>query len=382
VGTRSNLSRIIPLVVAVIVMVALWFLPDVEFGAVDAGSPPVEAYRAEVLDPAPPAPHPDDPFSGYGEIIVRPLEGPYEGEEIRAFVTLTSTDTGPEDFAAGDEVVLTFTDDVDGIAFAAVSERWRLPILGLLVLSFAVAMVLVGGWQGFRALVALGLTVVLVAKILVPAILGGVAPVPLAVVLASIVTMATITLSEGLTRVSLVAILGTVGGLMITALLSGVVSSAGAFSGTPAGDLAYVALESGAQLDMRGILLAAIILGAVGVLDDVTVTQAATVEEFAAKSHHHTRLLWARGIRVGRSHIAATTNTLFMAYVGASLPALIFLATVAEPTLLTLNREVLALEIVRTLVGSIGIILAMPLTTLIAALAFGHRSASASEAAT
>ena len=109
-------------------------------------------------------------------------------------------------------------------------------------------------------------------------------------------------------------------------------------------------------------------------LDDVTVTQAAAVSEFAERTHHGVRDLWSRGFRVGRSHIAATTNTLFMAYVGASLPAIIFLVVVAEPTLLTLNREVLALEIVRTLVGSIGIVLAMPLTTLIAARMFAQRA--------
>jgi uncharacterized membrane protein len=122
------------------------------------------------------------------------------------------------------------------------------------------------------------------------------------------------------------------------------------------------------------VLLAAIILGAVGVLDDVTVTQAATVEEFAARTAASARTLWRRATRVGRSHIAATTNTLFMAYVGASLPALVFIIVVAEPTLLTLNREILALEVVRTLVGSIGIILAMPLTTIAAAIVFGRRS--------
>jgi uncharacterized membrane protein len=128
------------------------------------------------------------------------------------------------------------------------------------------------------------------------------------------------------------------------------------------------------------VLLAAIILGAVGVLDDVTVTQAATVDEFAHKSRHTPGVLWQRAMRVGRSHIAATTNTLFMAYVGASLPAIIFIVAVAEPPLLTLNRESLGLEIVRTLVGSIGIVLAMPLTTLIAALVFGRRDGMAEAA--
>jgi uncharacterized membrane protein len=376
VSARIDLGRLVPLLLALVAIVAIWFMPDLPTQTAEMGLAPVEAYRAEVLDPAPPPPDPDDPLAGYGEIVVRVLEGPRAGEVVRAFVTMPSTDATPADFRTGDEVILTFTDDFDGTAFAAVSERWRLPLLAGLVLLFAVVMVVVGGWHGTRALVALGLTVVLVVKILVPAILAGAAPVPLAVGLASVITVATITITEGLTRVSLAAILGTVGGLLITALLAGLMAGAGAFSGLLAGDLAYLTLTSGETLDLRGILLAAIILGAVGVLDDVTVAQAATVEQLAATSPSRARLLWERAFRVGRAHIAATTNTLFMAYVGASLPAIVFLALVAEPVLLTLNREILALEIVRTLVGSIGIILAMPLSTLIAALMFGTRQRS------
>ncbi len=173
---------------------------------------------------------------------------------------------------------------------------------------------------------------------------------------------------------SAVAIAGTLGGLGITAVIAAFFYGAADFTATSAGELVYIVFPSGERIDTGGILLAAIILGAVGVLDDVTVTQAATVEELAARTHAGARTLWSRAMRIGRSHIAATTNTLFMAYVGASLPALIFIIVVAEPTLLTLNREVLALQVVRTLVGSIGIILAMPLTTLLAAVAFGART--------
>lgn len=108
-----------------------------------------------------------------------------------------------------------------------------------------------------------------------------------------------------------------------------------------------------------------------GVLDDVTVSQAATVEALAAGARPRSASLWQRALRVGRSHIAATVNTLFMAYVGASLPLIVFMALSAEPALLTLDREALALEIVRTLAGSLGIVAAMPITTAIAILLVG-----------
>lgn len=372
-----DLSRTLPLLIAVVAIVAIWLLPDIETETVDAGMRPRDAWRAVVVDPAPLPPDPDDELSGFGEVIVELTEGSRAGEQVRAFVTLPSTDAGPADLDPGDEVIVTATEDFDGSEFLAVSEHYRLPVMGFLVLLFALTMVLVGGWQGARALVALGLTVVLVAKLLIPAILDGMPPVPLAVGLASVVTVATILLSEGFTRVSLAAILGTIGGLAITAALAAGVSAVSTFSGVSVGEVAFVVFPSGESIDPGGILLAAIILGAVGVLDDVTVTQSATVHELALRSRHSARHLWERAFRIGRSHIAATTNTLFMAYVGASLPALILLVVVAEPTLLTLNREVLALEVMRTLVGSIGIVLAMPLTTLIAALVFRHEPPAA-----
>lgn len=368
------MPRLLPALLAVAVILVIWLLPDIETPAVDAGMQPREAWRAVVLDPAPPALDPDDPFSGYGEVLVRVTEGPREGDEVRAFVTLESTDAGPADFAIGDEVIMTVTGDFDGSEFFAVSERYRLPVLGFLVVLFALTMVLVGGWHGVRALLALGLTIVLVAKLLIPAILNGLPPVPLAVGLASLITVTTILLTEGFSRVGAAAILGTIGGLAVTAVLAALASTASVFSATAVGELAYITFPSGETIDTGGILLAAMILGAVGVLDDVTVTQAATVAELAHRMPQDRRHLWDRAMRVGRSHIAATTNTLFMAYVGASLPALVFLIVVAEPTLLTLDREVLALEVVRTLAGSIGIILAMPLTTLIAVLVFGRHA--------
>jgi uncharacterized membrane protein len=379
VNEQFGRSRLVPLLLAVVAMALLWFMPDIETESVDAGLQPREAWRAVVVDPAPPPPDPDDEFSGYGEIVVEIAEGPRVGEAVRAFVALQTTEAVPADFEPGAEVVITISEDFDGSELVTVNEPYRLPLLGILVLVFAAVMILVGGWQGLRALVALGLTILLVAKLFIPLILDGWAPVPLAIALASLVTVATVLLTEGLTRVSAVAIAGTLGGLAITAVIATLFSGAADFTPTAVGELVYVVFPSGQRLDGGGVLLAAIILGAVGVLDDVTVTQAATVEEFAARTAASARTLWRRATRVGRSHIAATTNTLFMAYVGASLPALIFIIVVAEPTLLTLNREILALEVVRTLVGSIGIILAMPLTTLLAAVVFGRRATAGVE---
>lgn len=370
---RADRSRLLPLLVALLAIAGLWLMPDIETESLDFGPSASEAWRAVVIDTAPPI-ESDDPFAPGNEMLVELVEGPRAGERVLALVTILTGNAAAGSLDVGDEVVVSVTEGFDGGEILAVSEPYRLPALGLLALVFGLVMVLVGGWQGLRALVGLGLTVVLVAKVFIPLLLTGAAPVPLAIVLAVIVTTATILLTEGLTRVGGVAIAGTVGGLVVTAVLAALFSSAVAFSDLSGGQLSYLTLPSGELLDIGGILLAAIILGAVGVLDDVTVTQAATVDELCARGPQPPAALWRRAMRIGRSHIAATTNTLFMAYVGASLPALIFIVVVAEPALLTLNREVLALEIVRTLVGSIGIVLAMPLTTAIAAWVFGRRA--------
>ncbi len=373
VAAQTDKRRLIPLLIAVVAIALVWLMPDIDPGRIDTGPSASEAWRAVVVDAAPP-PDPDDPLSLGNDVVVEFSEGPRAGEQVLARVTILTGNAAAQAIEAGDEVVISITEGFDGGEVIAVSEPYRLPALGLLVLVFGLVMVLVGGWQGLRALVALGLTVVLVAKLFIPLLLSGVPPVPLAIALAVLVTSATIVLTEGLTRVGAVAIAGTVGGLVITAILAALFSGAASFSDLAGGQIAFFTLASGETLDISGVLLAAIILGAVGVLDDVTVTQAATVDELAARHAHRPATLWRRATRIGRSHIAATTNTLFMAYVGASLPALIFIVVVAEPALLTLNRELLALEIVRTLVGSIGIVLAMPLTTAIAARVFGRRA--------
>jgi uncharacterized membrane protein len=365
-GTRS---RLVPLVVGVLAILVVWFLPEIRPSVADEGFGRIEAARGVIVAVDEPSFDEVDPEAEpQGDVIVRLAEGPRAGEELSAFVTLPSTYVSSADFTPGDEVIVTYAEDPDGPVFVSVAERWRAPVLALLVAVFALAVVLVAGWHGARALVALGLTIVVTVRLFVPAILQGVSPVPIALVFAAGITTFTIVLSEGLTRTSLAAVLGAMAGLAVTGVVSGLVSVAAAFSGAPAGELAFFEVAPGQLLDLSGLLLAAIIVGSVGVLDDMTVTQAATVEELAAKSMLRGRALWSSALRLGRAHIAATTNTLFMAYVGASLPALVLLILAAEPVVLSLNREVLALEVVRTLAGGLGIVLAMPITTAIATL--------------
>lgn len=361
----SGSTVVLSAVSAALLLVVL-LLPDIAKPL--SGPSVITAYHGRItalLDP-----HRPDPSGQGGGFLpdarVRLLEGPKADQEIEAYLQGPGGQQDSSGYRVGEEVVVTLTRTADGSEMAAVSDRWRLPQLAWLGIIFVAAVVLVGGWRGVRALLALALTIAIILRILIPLLVNGVPPIPVAIVLATTITILAIALTEGLTAHSVAAILGTAGALALTALLAAVVTSVAGFTNTLGSDLVYLQLPDGTGLDLRGLLLAAFMIGAIGVLDDVTVTQAAAVEQLSRQAGLTGRRLYASAFAVGRSHIAATVNTLFLAYAGASLPLLVFFAVGGQPTAMLLNGEAVSIEIVRTLVGSLGIVAAVPLTTLIA----------------
>jgi uncharacterized membrane protein len=336
-------------------------------------APPVTAYHGVILEIIPA--DPDGADTGRPPVAtarVEILEGERAGEVLDAYLEGPGGSQVVADYAPGDEVVVAITQSgATTEPYVAVADRWRVQTLQVLLGLFAIAVVVVGGWRGVRALVALGLTIAVILKIILPLILQGVPPLPMAVIGASAITAATILLTEGWSRASLAAILGTTGALSVTGLLAAAATAAAGFTYSAGSDLAFLQTQGGEGLDLRGILLAAIILGAVGVLDDVTVTQAVVVDELAGRGALRGRPLFSSALGIGRSHIGATVNTLFLAYVGASLPLLVVLLVAQAPPELVYNNEAIATEVVRTLAGSIGIVAAVPLTTAVAAMLVG-----------
>ncbi len=275
-----------------------------------------------------------------------------------------------EPYEVGDEVVVTRFSGPAAGAFAAITEPWRLPLLGIVAGIFAVAVLAVGGLRGARSLVALALTLTVVVKLVVPLLLRGFDPILLAVGVGAGVTLATLLLTEGFSRITLSATVGTVAALILTAALAAAFTAAAGFTALQGNEsIAFLIPLVGDRIDLTGILLAATVFGALGVLDDVTVTQAATVEQLhRAEPAARRGGVIRRAMRVGRSHIAATVNTLMLAYLGAGLPLLLLFALGGQSPLVVLNGELVAVEVIRALVGSIGIVAAVPLTTLVAAL--------------
>jgi uncharacterized membrane protein len=217
------------------------------------------------------------------------------------------------------------------------------------------------------ALAGLAASVVVLLQFVIPAILDGRSPVLVAVVGSSIIAFVALYVAHGFTRMTTVALLGTLAALGLTSVLSSIVVAAARFSGF-ATEESFILAFSG-TIDISGLVLAGIVLGAVGAIDDVTVTQASAVFEVSrVRPDLPRRELIASGLRVGRDHVASTVNTLLLAYAGAAMPLLLFFVLANQSLGTVLNSELVAIEAIRTLVGSIGLVSAVPLTTWLAAV--------------
>jgi uncharacterized membrane protein len=245
-------------------------------------------------------------------------------------------------------------------------ERGR-PMLALAIL-FVVAVVAFGRWQGIRSLLGLGLSFLVIIGFVVPAILRGHSPVLVAVTGAMAIMLVSLYLSHGTGPKTTAAVVGTALALGLTAALTIAFVAATSLTGL-ASEEAQLANFAVGGLSLRGLLLAGILIGGLGVLDDVTMSQASLVTELhQANPTAGLATLVGRALRVGRDHIAATVNTLFLAYAGAALPSLILFVNGQDSLGTVATSELVAVEIVSALCGSVGLIAAVPLTTVLAAL--------------
>jgi uncharacterized membrane protein len=242
----------------------------------------------------------------------------------------------------------------------------RRPVLLWVTLLFAVVVVALGGLRGVAALAGLAASIVILMLFVLPAILDGRSPVLVAVVGASAIAYLALYLAHGFRTMTTVALLGTLAALLLTALLSASVVAVANLTGFATEESTFLSLFG--TIDVRGLILAGIVLGAAGAIDDVTVTQASAVWELrAADPDASTTQLFRSGLRIGRDHIASTVNTLLLAYAGAALPLLVLFVLASQSLGAIANSEIVAVEIIRTAVGSIGLVAAVPFTTWLAA---------------
>jgi uncharacterized membrane protein len=298
------------------------------------------------------------------EVTVRLETGPMAGAREALRVDLQ---TYPE-LAVGDPVTLSVLQLRDGgPPTYRLADFQRTSSLAVLAAIFVGLVLLIGRTHGLRSLLGLSVTLAIVVRFVVPAILAG-RPAPLVALVAAVLVMVvTLYLVHGVGEKTTAAVVGTSLALTITVALGAVFVSTSRLTGFTSDDaLLARALVQG--LDLQGLVLAGLIIAALGVLDDVTVTQASTVFALRGTDPDLTaRELLARAMVVGRDHIASVVNTLVLAYVGASLSLFVVFAVGDVALIDQLNAEALATEVVQTIVGSIGLVLAVPMTTALAA---------------
>lgn len=278
--------------------------------------------------------------------------GPEKG---RTFTEIVQPDA-PRQLDEGQSVVVAYAPDAPRDLQCSVTDANRKVPLTVLALIFAVAVVLVGRMRGVMALISLAVSFLILTFFILPAILQGSNPLVVAVVGSSAIMLIALYMCHGLSARTSVAVLGTLISLLLIGLLGSLFIDWASLSGNTDDNTGLIhGLYP--EIDMSGLLLAGIIIGSLGVLDDVTVTQTSAVWELhQADPRLGPRGLYRAGIRIGRDHIASVVNTLVLAYAGAALP-LLLLFSIAQSSVGTVaNSELVAKEIVRTLVGSIGLV--------------------------
>lgn len=272
------------------------------------------------------------------------------------------------DLDSGDRIRVAALGDAPGgersYVFADFDRR---PPMVWLALAFAALVVLFGRLRGAMSLVGLIVSLAIVLVFIVPAIGHGESALAVAIVGSLAVMLATISLAHGLGVKSLTAMLGTGASLLLVALLALVFTNLAHFTGISSDQA--TTLSYGLGISLEGLLLAGMVIGALGVLDDITVSQASTVLALrAANPDLRFGSLYARATDVGRDHVSAAVNTLILAYAGAALPILLIFTARGIEFGEAVNFEVVARQVVAMLVGSIGLLAAVPLTTGLASL--------------
>jgi uncharacterized membrane protein len=309
-------------------------------------------------------------------IKVRILDGEEKGKEV-------TVDNDYLNLNKGEVFYLRHTTgSLDGTDYYSVDEPYRLPHVFFLVAIFLVAVFLFGGIQGVRGIMSLAGSFLLIMYVLLPGILHGYSPLLVTIGVSSLIIIVGSYITHGFNKTTSSAVLGMVVTVTFTGLLAFWSVYFTRLSGFGSEEVVYLNLNARGSIDVIGLLLGGIMIGLLGVLYDVAIGQAISVEELLRIAPHvPKKTIYARAIRIGREHIGALVNTLAIAYVGASLPLLLlFSQSSTESIWVTMNREIFSTEIVRTMIGSIGLVLAVPITTMVAVWLLTRKGKSSAHA--
>jgi uncharacterized membrane protein len=320
----------------------------------------------------------------------QPCPGGTPGQCANAFIKITSgPDRGQTSLLPdltfglgtptihdGDKIVVGRTVDPSNgrVDYYFSDFQRRLPLL-VLALAFAALVVGVARWRGLAAIAGLAVTWLVLVRFVIPAVLGGESPVAVALIAGAAIMFVVVYLAHGVSARTTTALLGTLASLALTGLLAAAFVAATHLTGYSSDEATYLQSVS-STISLSGLVLGGIIIGSLGVLNDVTVTQASAAWEIHGANPALGALeLYRSGMRVGRDHIASVVYTLVLAYAGVSLPLLIVFSITNRPLGDILTGDLVAEELVRTFVGGIGLVASVPITTALASFVATRRTA-------
>jgi len=268
----------------------------------------------------------------------------------------------------GSQVIVSEQQVTEGDSEYVVNDVYRLPVIGALAGLFVLLVIVIGGRQGALSIGGMLFSLFILVSFIVPKILAGANPFLITLLGATVTAVVTMYVSHGFKRQTHIALFSMLICLLGAAFLSMMAVKLGHFVGLGSEDAAFLQFGTSQSINLQGLLLAGILLGTLGILDDITLAQTSVIEQLKSVNPKITfSELYNRGLVVGKDHVASLVNTLVFAYAGTSLPLfLLFTLYRTQPTWVIINSEVIAEEIVRTLVGSIALVMAVPITTLIA----------------
>ncbi len=310
----------------------------------------------------------------YQVMRVEVLDGDYKGIPFDVDYGKRTLRSDSFRFVPGDEIYVMVDKTPNNVLQAYYVDYVRSKPLAVLLIAFVLSILIMGRWKGLRSLIALAISMFMIVGYVIPHILSGEDPVTVSLIGSVILLGVTLYLTYGWNLKTHASVLS----MMLSLLLTGALSLLFVFftrlTGYGDENTLYLMQASSIQIDPRGLLLGGMIIGALGVLDDLVTSQsAAVVEIHDANPSLGFRRTFEKAMRVGQDHVAATVNTLVLAYTGASLPLLLMFTLGNGSYSFLFNSEFLAEEIVRTLVGSLGLIAAVPISTLVAALLIVHQ---------
>lgn len=311
-----------------------------------------------------------DPPQPYQIVAIEILDGPYQGAVMEMDMGIRQVHADSIRLKPGETILVMINIHLEtGLTSAHFLDFERSRSVIWLFAAFVLVSVIISGWKGIRSLIAIFFSLGMIVFFIIPQILDGKDPVLTSILGGFIFLSVTMYLVYGWTLKTHAAVLGILIAMAITGLLSSFFVDFTRLTGFGDENAMFLVQQTAQPINMRGLLLAGMLIGSLGVLDDLVISQSSAVFELhSANSKLNLKFLYRRAMNIGRDHVAATVNTLVLAYAGAALPMLLLFSLNSGDFALLANMSMVSEEIVRTLVGSIGLFLAVPITTFLASL--------------